>query len=219
MKRTVFAILLLCLALPLETLAQATAASTTPPSRKTRLALLDFDYGTVDARMVDIDTAEILGVADGKGESSRESTSLLGGGGSWHGFGAGNVDFGSSDFENTIIGEAVKGAVTQLSTGIIANKDKLQARIITVQGLVAAVDGGDIVLNVGAKTGLKVGDQMTVERVSKEIKDPSTGQVIRRVSSKLGVIQVTDVDDGSSVAKVVSGAGFKVGDLVKTTTQ
>src|SRR5437870_5097907 len=99
---------------------------------------------TVDARMVDIDTAEILGVADGKGESSRESTSLLGGGGSWHGFGAGNVDFGSSDFENTIIGEAVKGAVTQLSTGIIANKDKLQARIITVQGLVAAVDGGDI---------------------------------------------------------------------------
>src|SRR5205823_2832456 len=171
---------------------------------------------TVDARMVDIDTAEILGVADGKGESSRESTSLLGGGGSWHGFGAGNVDFGSSDFENTIIGEAVKGAVTQLSTGIIANKDKLQARIITVQGLVAAVDGGDIVLNVGAKTGLKVGDQMTVERVSKEIKDPSTGQVIRRVSSKLGVIQVTEVDDGSSVAKVVSGAGFKVGDLVKT---
>jgi len=174
---------------------------------------------TVDARMVDIDTAEILGVADGKGESSRESTSLLGGGGSWHGFGAGNVDFGSSDFENTIIGEAVKGAVTQLSTGIIANKDKLQARIITVQGLVAAVDGGDIVLNVGAKTGLKVGDQMTVERVSKEIKDPSTGQVIRRVSSKLGVIQVTEVDDGSSVAKVVSGSGFKVGDLVKTTTQ
>src|SRR3954468_19328916 len=56
---------------------------------------------TVDARMVDIDTAEILGVADGKGESSRESTSLLGGGGSWHGFGAGNVDFGSSDFKNT----------------------------------------------------------------------------------------------------------------------
>ena len=38
---------------------------------------------TLDARIVDIDTAEILGVADGKGESKRESTSLLGGGGSW----------------------------------------------------------------------------------------------------------------------------------------
>src|SRR5436305_6236453 len=51
---------------------------------------------SVDARIVDIDTAEILGVADGKGESSRESTSLLGGVGSWHGFGGGGVDFGSS---------------------------------------------------------------------------------------------------------------------------
>jgi len=62
---------------------------------------------SIDARIVDIDTAEILGVAEGHGESSRESTSLLGGGGSWHGFGGGNVDFGSSDFQNTIIGEAV----------------------------------------------------------------------------------------------------------------
>jgi curli biogenesis system outer membrane secretion channel CsgG len=43
----------------------------------------------VDARLVDIDTAEILGVASGKGESERDSTSLLGGGGNWHGFGGG----------------------------------------------------------------------------------------------------------------------------------
>jgi len=31
---------------------------------------------------------------------------MTGGGGNWHGFGAGNADFGSSDFQNTIIGEA-----------------------------------------------------------------------------------------------------------------
>jgi curli production assembly/transport component CsgG len=35
----------------------------------------------IDARMVDVDTGEFLAVADGKGESKRESTSLLGGGG------------------------------------------------------------------------------------------------------------------------------------------
>jgi curli biogenesis system outer membrane secretion channel CsgG len=174
---------------------------------------------TVDARIVDIDTGEILAVADGKGESKRESTSLLGGGGNWHGWGGGAVDFGSSDFEQTIIGEAVKAAVDQMSAGVIAGKDKLQARTIVVEGLVAAVDSGQIVLNVGAKTGLKVGDQMSVERVTREIKDPATGKVIRRLSTQVGVIQVTDVDDVSAVAKVISGAGFKVGDLVKTTTQ
>jgi curli biogenesis system outer membrane secretion channel CsgG len=173
----------------------------------------------LDARIVDIDTAEILAVAEGKGESSRESTSLTGGGGNWHGFGAGGVDFGSSDFQNTIIGEAVKSAVEQMSTGVIAGKDKLVARTIVVEGLVAAVDGGQVVLNVGGKAGLKVGDELTVERVSKEIKDPATGKVLRRMSTPIGLVKVTDVDDVSSVCSVVSGAGFKTGDAVKTKTQ
>ena len=173
----------------------------------------------LDARLVDVDTGEILAVADGKGESSRESTSLLGGGGNWHGFGGGAVDFGSSDFQQTIIGEAVNKAVTELSTNIVAGKDKLQARTIVVEGLVAAVDANTVVLNVGAKAGLKVGDQLSIERVTKEIKDPATGKVLRRMSTKVGLVQVTDVDDVSAVANVLLGSGFKVGDLAKTVTQ
>ena len=173
----------------------------------------------LDARLVDIDTAEILGVAEGKGESSRESTSLLGGGSNWSGFGGGNVDFGSSNFQNTIIGEAVKAAVETMSAEVIADNSKLVTRTIVVEGLVAAVDSGQIILNVGAKNGVKVGDQLNVERVTKEIKDPATGKVIRRLATNVGVIRVTDVDDISAVATTVSGAGFKVGDAVKTVTQ
>jgi curli biogenesis system outer membrane secretion channel CsgG len=173
----------------------------------------------VTARLVDVDTAEILGVAEGKGQSSRSSTSMLGGGGHWGGFGAGGVNFGSSDFQNTIIGEAVKAATDQLSTEVIADNTKLSVRTIKVEGLLAAVDGGQIVLNVGGKAGVKIGDQLNVERVSKEIKDPATGKVIRRMTSTVGVIKVTDVDDESSVCTAVSGAGFKVGDLAKTVTQ
>jgi curli biogenesis system outer membrane secretion channel CsgG len=171
------------------------------------------------ARIVDIDTGEIMGVAEGKGESARESTSLLGGGGNWHGFGGGAADFGSSDFQSTIIGEAVKAAVDSMSKEVVADKDKLVARTIVVEGLVAAVDSGQIVLNVGGKNGVKVGDQLNVERVTKEIKDPSTGKVIRRLASPVGVVKVTDVDDISSVCTAVSGSGFKVGDAVKTVTQ
>jgi len=81
------------------------------------------------------------------------------------------------------------------------------------------VDGGQVILNVGAKSGVKVGDQLNVERVTKEIKDPSTGQVLRRLSTPVGVVKVTDVDDVSSIATAVSGTGFKVGDAVKTVTQ
>ena len=173
----------------------------------------------VDARIVNIDTAEIMGVAEGKGESSRSSTSLLGGGGNWHGWGNGAVDFGSSDFQQTILGEAVNSAVKQMSGELIADNSKLEMRTVKVEGLVAAVDGGQIVLNVGGKAGLKVGDQLTVERVTKEIKDPNTGAVIRRLSSPVGVIKLTDVDDVSAVGTPVSGSGFKVGDAAKTVTQ
>jgi curli biogenesis system outer membrane secretion channel CsgG len=174
---------------------------------------------TIDARIVDVDTAEILGVAKGHGESSRESTSLTGGGGNWHGFGSGHADFGSSDFRNTIIGEAVNNAVDALMADLVAANSKLQARTIVVEGVIAAIDSGTIVLNVGSKTGIKVGDQMNVERVTKEIKDPTTGQVIRRLAAQIGIIRITDVDEKSALGVAVSGTDFKVGDTVKTVTQ
>ena len=173
----------------------------------------------IDSRIVDIDTAEILAVAEGKGESKRTSTSMTGGGGGWGGFGAGGVNFGASDFQNTIIGEATKAATEMLSSNLIAGNSKLVVRSVVVEGLVAAADGGQIIINVGAKSGLKVGDQMNVERLSREIKDPATGKVIRRMTAPVGVIKITDVDDQSAVGSVVSGTGFKVGDSVKTLAQ
>jgi curli biogenesis system outer membrane secretion channel CsgG len=173
----------------------------------------------ITARIINTDTGEILGVADGKGQSARASTNLLGGGGNWNGFGAGSADFSNSNFQQTIIGEAVKQAVDQLSTNLVADATKIGVRTITVEGLVAAVDGDQIVLNVGTKAGVKVGDQFTVSRVTKEIKDPATGAVIRRLANTLGVVKATDVDDASAVCTPVSGSGFKTGDKVKTVTQ
>ncbi len=131
----------------------------------------------INARIVNVDTGEIVAVGEGAGQSSRSSTSLLGGGGNWRGFGGGNVDFGSSNFQNTIIGEATKAAVDKLTADLVSSSSKVTVRTIKVDGLVAAVDGGQIVLNVGAKAGVKVGDQLQVLRVTKEIKDPATGAV------------------------------------------
>lgn len=173
----------------------------------------------VDARIVDIDTGEIRAVAHGKGESKRESTSLLGGGGRWRGFGVGAVDFGSSDFRETIIGEAVHDAVGHLSSEVISGSTSVEVRKIKVEGLVASVEGGQVILNVGARAGLKVGDRLSIERVTREIKDPVTGNLLRRMSSPVGTIEVIDVDDVSSVARITSGSGFRVGDLAKTVTQ
>jgi curli biogenesis system outer membrane secretion channel CsgG len=174
---------------------------------------------SITARIVNIDTGEIMGVAEGQGTSSRSSTSLLGGGsGGWNG-GGGNVDFGSSNFQSTIIGEATKAAVDKLSLDVVADAPKVAVRTVVIDGLVAAVDGGQIVLNVGKRAGVNVGDQLEVVRVTKEIKDPSTGAVIRRLTSTIGIIKATDVDDASAVCTAVSGSGFKEGDRVKAASQ
>lgn len=173
----------------------------------------------VTARLVNVDTGEILAIAEGAGQSSRSSTSLLGGGGNWHGFGGGNADFGSSDFQQTIIGEAVKMAVDKLTTEVVADVSKVAVRTVTVDGLVAAVDGGQVILNVGKKGGVNVGDQLEVVRVTKEIKDPTTGAVIRRLTTSIGIIKATDVDDASAVCSPVSGSGFQTGDRVKSVAQ
>jgi curli biogenesis system outer membrane secretion channel CsgG len=173
----------------------------------------------ITARIIDTNTAEILGVADGKGQSARASTNLLGGGGNWGGFGGGSADFGSSNFQQTIIGEAVKSAVDQLTTNLVADSPKIATHTTSVEGLVAAVEGNQIILNVGGKAGVKVGDQFNVERVTKEIKDPSTGAVLRKLATSVGVVKATDVDEVSAICEPVSGSGFKAGDRAKTATQ
>ena len=173
----------------------------------------------VTARIVNVETGEILGIAEGAGTSSRSSTSLLGGGGNWSGWGNGNVDFGSSNFQETIIGEATKKAVDTLTAQVVDNAPKIAIHKVTVDGMVAAVDGGQIVLNVGKRGGVNVGDQLEVIRVTKEIKDPETGAVIRRLTSTIGVIRATDVDDASAVCSPVSGSGFQTGDRVRSVAQ
>jgi curli biogenesis system outer membrane secretion channel CsgG len=174
---------------------------------------------SITARIVNVDTGEIMAVADGTGQSSRSSTSMLGAGGHNWSSGGGDVNFGSSDFQNTIIGEATKAAVDKLTADVVADSPKISVRTVTVDGLVAAVDGGQVILNVGKRAGVNVGDQLEVVRVTKEIKDPSTGQVIRRLTSTIGVVKATDVDDTSAVCSIVSGAGFQTGDAVRTPAQ
>ncbi len=53
-----------------------------------------------------MDTGEILAVAEGKGESQRGGTSLLGAGGGGGGAGGGGMDMSSSNFGATILGRS-----------------------------------------------------------------------------------------------------------------
>jgi curli biogenesis system outer membrane secretion channel CsgG len=169
----------------------------------------------IDARIIDVNTGEIVVTATGKGVSKRSGLLLGGGGGGGGGFGAGGVDMGSSNFQDTILGEATRAAVTDLVSQLIGQAGKIEATQISISGLVADVSGGEIIVNVGKAAGVTVGMKLSVESISREIKDPATGNVLRKVTAPVGEVEVTQVDETSSVARVISGQGFKVGDIVK----
>jgi curli biogenesis system outer membrane secretion channel CsgG len=173
----------------------------------------------INARMVSTDTAEILGVAQGKGESKRSGVNLLGAGGSAANQGGGAVNMSSSNFSNTILGEAVASAVTQLSAELNQNAGRLPTKLITIDGLVADVDGNSLVLNVGRRAGVKVGDRLQVKRTGRAITDPATGKVLRRQETMLGDVVIKEVDDGSSTGTFQGNGPVKVGDAVKSGAQ
>jgi curli biogenesis system outer membrane secretion channel CsgG len=165
----------------------------------------------LDARMVNTETAEIMAVASGKGESKRGGVNLLGAGAG----SAGGIDMNSSNFRETIIGEATRQAVDELTRQLAAQAEKVEATKIEINGLVADVTDNVLVLNVGKNQGLNVSDVVAIERVQKVVKDPSTGQVLRTITERIGTAKLTSVDAGSSMADF-SGVGKpKVGDAVK----
>jgi curli biogenesis system outer membrane secretion channel CsgG len=170
----------------------------------------------VNARLIDTSTAEILAVASGKGESQRSGTSLLGAGGGGGTAAGGALDMKSSNFAATILGEAVSQSISQLASQLDQNAAKLPTVTINVQGLVADASGGTLIINVGSKSGVKVGDRLQVTRKVREIKDPATGKVLRSVEDQLGVVVITEADEQSSVGTYTGASPAKVGDVVKS---
>jgi hypothetical protein len=169
----------------------------------------------IDARIVSTTTAEILGVATGHGESKRSGLTLAGGlaiGGTG---GAGVLDMGSSNFANTIIGEATRLAVDSLTGQLAAAAGGIQETKVEIRALVADVSGGEVTINMGTGAGVKVGGEYDVVRPGREIRDPATGRVLRRTTTPVGKLKISQADEGSATGTLTGGPA-RVGDCVGT---
>ena len=168
----------------------------------------------ISARMVSTDTAEILAVAEGKGQSTRSGVSILGAGGGSGGAGGGGFDMSSKNFGDTILGEAVAQAVNDMTKQLDDSASRLPTQVLNVSGLVADVSGDTLILNVGSRAGVKVGDHLGVFRQGRQIKDPATGKVLKTIETKLGDVTITEVEETSSTG-TYTGQAAKVGDAVR----
>jgi curli biogenesis system outer membrane secretion channel CsgG len=180
--------------------------------KQTNKAVVVLDY-----RLVDVETSEVVSTGEARGESKRESK----------GFGAalfaggvlagGAVNMTSSNFAETIIGEATMDAVNKLAEqlrngpvngGAADRTDDLDARV-------ADFSGGMLTINAGAAAGLKVGQTFTVYHKGKEIKDPTTGEVLDVQTTPIGTFTITNVREKIAMGNF-SGSGTPVvGDVVR----
>ena len=170
----------------------------------------------ITARLVNTTTGEILAAVTGKGESQRSGTSLIGAGAGGGSGGGAGLDMGSSNFGQTILGEAVQAAVTDTATQLDTAAGNLPTVKVSASGLVADVSGNVLIINVGSKTGLKVGDTLEISRQVRTVKDPATGKVLKSITDKIGSGTVTQIDQDSATLTFTGSGPAKVGDVAQT---
>ena len=161
----------------------------------------------LDARAFSTSTGEIVWADSARDETSDASVYVFGAGG-------GASDHGKVDklMRPVVVKLAASfGKADVKSSGMGGHGDASG-----LVGKIANVDGGTLYLNAGSDGGVKEGDEFTVYRVGKQIKDPDTGEVLGADETKVGKIRVTAVKGPRlSVATALSGSGFKAGDTVK----
>lgn len=164
----------------------------------------------INARLISPDTAEVLAVSQGVGEIVRKGV---------------KVDMRDNNTTammmtgsaNPVMNEAMDTAIAQLAGELEQRAPKLPPRVPVIDGLVADADpSGRLVLNVGARNGVKAGDRLQVWRAGKEIRDPANGKVLLRDDTLLGEAVVGTVNDNSSIAAYRGTEPARTGDIVKS---
>jgi curli biogenesis system outer membrane secretion channel CsgG len=154
---------------------------------------------TVDVRVVDASSGQLLFAESGKGEFERKAQEV---------FGLGT----RAGYDETLGQEALRSAITKFMDNLVQ-----QLQTVEWTGRIASVSGNDIYINVGRDAGLKMGDTLVVQTLGKEIFDPQTKLLLGREEGAIkGELAVSGyVGDKLTKARPRAGTGFQVNDLVK----
>jgi len=155
----------------------------------------------IDARMVDTSTGEILVVAEGEGTKRF-------GGARYQG-----TSFEQS-FDAGVAQEALRPAVEEAVEQFLEQRGRLTNLAPAVSpGLIVGSRDGSMYIDRGEGHGVAIGQRFDVMRVVDEITDAS-GNVLDRVTEKVGTLEVTRVLAQSSICSIVEGEAAE-GDAVQ----
>jgi curli biogenesis system outer membrane secretion channel CsgG len=154
---------------------------------------------TVDVRLIDATTGQVVYADSGNGVYEESSTQVLGVG-------------GAKGYDETMEGKALRAAISKFIDNLVQRMGAMEW-----SGKVAAVDADEITVNAGRKTGLAVGDRLAVFGEGREVIDPDTKVSLgRKPGREKGEIAVTGFfGEDAAVCRKVRGEGFAVNDIVR----
>jgi len=169
----------------------------------------------IDYRLIDAETSEIIATGEAKGESVRKGNALGAiGGALGKGVAGVQIDMTSSNFAETIIGEATQDCVNKLAEILLGQTANMKKAVREVEGRVADVSGKTLVLNVGSNDGVNVGEVFEVLNIVREVKDPVTKETLDVVTEKTGEMTITSVRDKVATG-TYTGSPAKVGFMAR----
>ena len=147
---------------------------------------------TVDIRLVDVHTAQVIFAATGHGQAEIENGTVLG--------------FGNqAGYAGSLNDKAIAAAISDVMTPLITQMTQRPWRTDILK-----VEGGRIFISGGTHQGLKTGDRLTVMRSGGSVRSAQTGFDIPLPPTQVGVIEVVQTFGDSettegSVCDIVQG--------------
>jgi curli biogenesis system outer membrane secretion channel CsgG len=151
----------------------------------------------VAVRVIDARTGQI--VQSFSDEETRSGTSWGAGGfsgGSWG-------SYSNEQFVNSDMGHLIDDEAGKLGNAIDPSRFNSGPAAPVLTGHIAAIQGGSVIINIGANAGVQVGMQFDIVKASSLV-DPTTHQVLH-VNQTIGKLQIDSVSSNASVGHVISG--------------
>lgn len=143
---------------------------------------------TLDMRVIDVNTAEVMLAMSETGTSVRSFSA------------SSSRSGGNQTTQNaTLQNEAISSAVSRLGL-------RIKEAIAEEYTQVLSANGGDIIISIGATSGVRAGNLYKISSEGEEILD-MRGNVIGRRPSAVAVVSVSEVQNDFSVARVLKKGG------------
>jgi curli biogenesis system outer membrane secretion channel CsgG len=165
----------------------------------------------ITARVFNVGTGEVMASFTGEGESMHTGEVLILG---VRGHGKGSQEMLGSEFAESLFPEATRSAVERITGQLNAFADKIPALTVTIEGLVADVEGNTLTLSLGKRSDVKVGDRLKIVRNAAGKGNSESAKAVPVAAEPIGIATVTEVAE-DYVTATFSGPGHaQVGDRI-----